>query len=256
MFKSIYESILNIFISKDDYIDLLNEANVPAEFHDQAVNSLLQSRYLYWSSVVWHKLTAPIAVAFIVPFMNWADDEVPSWALSYRNNRTPHGDALDWVTMPGGYATIGKAPLDEAVRTNSDGRPLCYWRNGNPHVRETMSRYVWMGLRNPGAGRAYDLGPSIYNAPSHQQADGSLAYDITSYGSDTEPTKNNPGIKVLCLNGNWQILKVSKPSKFLGLFNTGSSCNYGFKVVNAADHYPNDPDARLSVSHIKVPYFA
>lgn len=246
-------------VSEQDYVALLRKAGVPEELHAEAVASLVKSRDLYWKDVIIYKATAFFVMLIAVPQMKWEDNEVPQWAIRWNNNISPHGDANNWPIHPDGYNKREAAPLDKNIRHNAANQPLCYYRKGNPHVRNLMSMFVWMGIRNPGAGRALQVGEDVGGLTRIHET-GGVVFDTQRWG-DENPGKKNLGIRVLRLGNHWHVMDHYEWKKFTiplikKTIRIGLDSSYGYKVGNAgADYDARDPAARICVCHTTLPFF-
>ena len=182
-----------------DHVKYLRRAGVPANLHEDALHSFAQSRKLSLK-VLFTKLTAPIVMAFLVFFLKWEDEKLPTFFWRYDNEVSMNGDR-------------GPVPLEDTP----EARALCYYANGS-HPRSRWARYVWLGWRNRGSAHAFSLGPVA---------------DMSKIRQWGDPQTNNghEGVRVFEMNGYWQVFAIkhiSFPGRDLCLRQ-----NVGFKVGNS-----------------------
>ena len=235
----------------------LNKAGVPEEVRDAIKKNLRKSRLDYWLKTIPYKAVAPIMAFFIARKMKWEDNDVPDRFRKWGNNIGPHGDAFNWSwyddpTTGERYLKRDLAPLDPEVRVNNRDQPLCYWRKGNPHVREKSSIRVWL-TRNPASRAAQDQGCKLAGATRLNEA-GELEWDYRVWGTEGIDLQNGPGrkrvgIRVLELNGNYQVDVVKKL-----FWRIGIDGSLGYKLGNVkADYDCKNPNAESSVVYLWRP---
>ena len=234
-----------------NYIELLQQSEVPQTYWEEIVASMNKSHDLFYPDVLLTKLTAPFAVPFIIPFLRWEDEKLPDWCSRYDNNISINGDSANWtnVTREDGivYGKRIPQPLDKNITHNAGGDILNYYTKRG-HVRDWWARLVWLGYRNPGGGRAFQVGPNVSHLVSKVN-DTTLKFDIRRWGP-AKPTRKEKSVVVYNIGEHWQIIAHYPWKGKIWI-----DANLGYKVGNlAADYGPGDPEAQLCVCHTKVPY--
>lgn len=237
----------------------LDAAGFPQELRQAFKDEMKKSRHDFWRKAFYYKATAMFMAGKIAKEMKWEDDQVPERYMKWRNNISPHGDAFNWgwyddPVSGTRYLKREAAPLDKEVRVNNRDQPLCYWRKGNPHTRETESIKTWL-RRNPGSGACQDEGVKVPGA-TRVNSDGVTVWDYQVWGSEGIDLENSPGrervgVRVLSLGGHYQIKVVKKL-----FWRFGISGELGYKLGNVkADYDVFDPNAEASVTYTWLPCF-
>ncbi len=240
----------------DMIVGWLVEAGVPENHYIDAVASFKESHKAYWKYVFWIKITAWLVTLPITWLMKWEAEDVPKWARWYGNNISPNGDRTNWKEDAEGYGRRVPQPLDKKELLTSYGEKFNYYA-WNFHVRFWLSRWVWLGLRNPGAGRALQVGPSVFHLRS-QDDNGRYYWPVEIWGLDKVGKQSDGtiiyGTKVHRIGPFWQITNYRrlKDDAFFGM-----ESNIGFKINNLpADFPPNEETAALCVCNGKKPFVA
>lgn len=231
----------------------LAEAGVPPDLHGQALKSLETSRALYFRHVLWIKLTAWFMTLPIVLAMKWEDEDVPLWGRWYGNNISPNGDRTNWREDADGYGRRIPQPLAKDALYTDYGEKFNYYA-WNFHVRFWLSRWVWLGFRNPGAGRALQVGPNVFHLRRKIAGTNRWEWPVEQWGNPKVGSKDGKsiitGTLVHRIGEHWQVTNYRNTGAFFG-----KETNVGYKINNLAADFPaNEPDAGLCVCNGHKPF--
>jgi hypothetical protein len=237
-------------------IGWLREAGVPEELFQEALTSLRDSNRTYWKYVFWIKITAWLVCLPMVWFMKWEDEDVPKFFRWYGNNISPNGDRTNWAEDKEGYGRRLPQPLDKKELFTNYGEKFNYYA-WNFHVRFWLSRYIWMGTRNPGAGRALQVGPSVFHL-RFKDEHGRFHWPVETWGKEGLGKKKDGeiiyGTQVHRIGHHWQITNWRRLDHDSII---GMESNIGYKINNlGADFPPNEPTAALCVCNGHKPFVA
>lgn len=240
----------------DQIVAWLIEAGVPQEHFMAAVASLKDSRRSYWKYVFWIKITAWLVTLPVTWLMKWEAEDVPKWARWYSNNISPNGDRTNWAEDAEGYGRRLPQPLDPKELFTNYGEKFNYYA-WNFHVRFWLSRWVWLGWRNPGAGRALQVGPSVYHLRVKDEH-GRFHWPVERFGNPNIGRQKDGsmvyGSLVHRIGHHWQITNYRRldGDSFFGM-----ESNIGYKINNLdADFPPNEETAALCVCNGFKPFVA
>ena len=153
-----------------------------------------------------YKWSAPLVMAFVVPFLRWDAEKLPRLFARWDNDVSLNGDPWGWAQAEDG-TWYRPAPLEDT----SQAREQCYWAKGH-HPRSRWARYVWLGWRNRASQYAADLGVAA------------VAADVTAFG-DQDISKSHEGVVAYAAKGAWQIMAVTKRGPFAIRRNVGYKLN-------------------------------
>lgn len=120
----------------------------------KAIQSLKKARTLCLKGLI-YDITAPYVMLFVLPFVKWEAEKLPSLFSKWDNEVSLNGDRGYWINSPEGIIRL-PAPLEDTPEV----RETCYYAEGH-HPRSFWARYVWLGWRNRASKQAYDAGVEI-----------------------------------------------------------------------------------------------
>lgn len=186
-------------------IKFLTKAGVPESLHKQALAGLQEARARA-RKLRPYKWSAPLVMAFVVPFLRWDAEKLPRLFSRWDNDVSLNGDPWGWAQAADG-TWYRPAPLEDTP----EARDKCYWAKGH-HPRSRWARYVWLGWRNRASLYAAQLG-----VPATSDA-------IVTHGDPTI-SKSRAGAVAYQFGPYWQIMAVTKVGPFAIRRNVGYKLN-------------------------------
>lgn len=211
-------AIACLFIAnRNRHLKLLDGMDITESVRDAARLSFADAEKRA-NSVAIYKWTAPIVMAFVVPFLKRDAQKLPRAFRQWDNEVSINGDG--WaVKRNGEWVRVIEDELPGEVAVSYDDPAYdgdAYYAPGH-HPRSVWARYVWLGWRNRASAAAAAAGIEI--------TPGMLAR-ATWYG-DINTSKSHEGVVLHRIEQHFQIYACKK---------LGPLCirtNYGFKLNNS-----------------------